>query len=159
MEFYYRWGSTGGSTKDCNNNDEVATAWVALPAPSRDDNAAPPDHLLRSWHCRGDGVAMPALRSCWGVDNGKEGQCRCWACQGVVQGATSTRWWCRIAAFGVWVVERSVFPGQESISVRLKKGSDSQHVVGGGAWHCAGVGGGTETATVDVVCVCDLGTR
>jgi hypothetical protein len=42
-------------------------------------------------------------------------------------------------------------PGQEGNSVRLKKGSDNQHVVEGDVWQCTGEGGGTASATVDVV--------
>ena len=41
--------------------------------------------------------------------------------------------------------------GQEGNGIRLKKGSDNQHIVGGGVWQCTEVGGGTASATVDVV--------
>jgi len=42
-----------------------------------------------------------------------------------------------------------VWPGQEGSGVRLEKGSDNQHVVGGGVWQGAGVGG-TASATAAV---------
>ena len=44
-----------------------------------------------------------------------------------------------------------VLPGQEGSGVRLQKGSDHQHVGGGGMWHGAGVGGGTSSAMTAVV--------
>ena len=64
LKFYYQRGSSGRSTNDCNNNDKGATAHVTLLLPSRDNNAAPPDHLLQSRRCRGGGVATSTLRSC-----------------------------------------------------------------------------------------------
>ena len=73
LEFNYRQGSSGGLTNYRNDDDEGATARVTLPSPSGDGNAAPPDHLLRSRRCRNGGVSTPALRSCRGVNNGKEG--------------------------------------------------------------------------------------
>jgi hypothetical protein len=45
----------------------------------------------------------------------------------------------------------AVLPGQEGSGVKLQKGSDNQHVVGGGMWQGAGVGGGTLSAKAAVV--------
>jgi hypothetical protein len=73
LDFYYRQGSSGGLTNDHNDNNEGATARVPLPTLSGDNDAAPPDHLLRSRYCLGGGVAMPALQICWGVNDGKKG--------------------------------------------------------------------------------------
>ena len=103
--FYQRW-SSGGSTKDCNNNNEGAMTRVPLPAPSREDDAAPPDHLLPSRFFWGGGIAMPALRSCRGIDDGKEEQWWCWECCRVFWGRTFTRW--RGVALGVWVVGHGI---------------------------------------------------
>ncbi len=43
-----------------------------------------------------------------------------------------------------------VFPGQESSSASLRKGSDNRHVAGDSLWQGAGVGGGMASATAAV---------
>jgi hypothetical protein len=104
------------------------------------------------------GVATLAQWRCRGVDNGKEGPWRWWAYRGVVGGATSTRWRSKRAAVGMSQRCRggrhgsscAALTGQEGSGVGLKKRSDNQHVVGGGVWQGAGVGGGTVSARVDV---------
>ena len=41
-------------------------------------------------------------------------------------------------------------PGQECIGVRLKKGSDNQHVLGGACGKAQGWGGGTASAMAPI---------
>ncbi len=44
----------------------------------------------------------------------------------------------------------AAFPGQDISGVRLRKGRDSQHVVGVSVWQGAGMGGGTVSVTATV---------
>ena len=138
LEFYYPQGISGESTNDRNHDTKGVTTRFPLPAPSGDDNAAPPDHLLRSRRCWGGNVAVPALRSCQGVDDGKEGDggvghamelsgARLPRCGGVEE----RHWGCGLLGVAL--------PGQEGNSIRLKQGSDNQHVVG---WGCVAMHGG-----------------
>jgi len=55
------------------------------------------------WHAlafRGGSIAMPARECCRGIDDGKGGRWRLWACRGIFGGATSARRWGGRAAVG-----------------------------------------------------------
>ena len=130
-----------------DDDDDDGTSWKFDDNDDDDDGKKKEEDTSQrsQWRCRG-------------VDNGKEGPWRWWAYRGVVGGATSTRWRSKRAAVGMSQRCRggrhgsscAALTGQEGSGVGLKKRSDNQHVVGGGVWQGAGVGGGTVSARVDV---------
>ena len=136
MEYYYWQGRSNGWTNDHGNNNEGATTCTPLPAPSRDNNAAPLNHLLRLRRCWGSNVATPALRSCWGVNNGKEGQWAMavlgvpWSCQrsniravvGQKSGIGDVGCWARLSR------------GRKATASGLKKEVTINLLLGGRVW-------------------------